>query len=706
MDEALKNALVAVKDDSNIAINVKMGKILKLLQDHGMVYEQVLVPSLLAIDPDNRSGLMRNSFDVRSKGVLALKMGFQVSKVSEAFCFEVSGKKATKDQQVDKMRTLVESSDRRLAPLNGTERFLSVSCSHITQFLKAVACGQCFTSNEELLKHACSSHSLSLGSLEAHYQDDQFAQMIKAGWPWKCIKAEVEEICPWLPNLLQAAPNSSNAIGKQTTEMEVALNLAYTYKATGSMEEACEACKACTTLGYVEAISNWVRLYGGGDGFPLVELLVSIQKLFNSSLHLGEEFMCSVAYPTFKSKESMYPFVRCALLACNLSSPRAQDGVAKLLVRGDVERLKSNANQQNVDLSEKLLKLAFQQHQGALANKKDTQMVKTFARLLIRTALWLFKKEGKGRESKVFGTLEAINETFKDELQGGASQAIDSQPSQASGGDTQDKVLSLEDSNDAVTIAKQQYNWLVVGNNFLKKDSTAIYRFKKMTAEHGIFVVQDIWGGESDAQVLHKDLKLFRPTDKAIPKQVPQDLVKQLQLSTSQQWQDEITKAQVQVALFNNYLNEGVVDMKALVFMDDQKVYAGKQIKKTPALKIFPFGVVQKLAAEQMKKAKVVVTNLKDKTAYQVQQPKFDLKKASGAIAPFFWIAPTTDPDLANLVLSEVKVQDGNLSLSIPCFKNKGQIEAGAQLMYEKEKDESKDDGNTEEQPKKKAKRS
>ena len=176
-------------------------------------------------------------------------------------------------------------------------------------------------------------------------------------------------------------------------------------------------------------------------------------------------------------------------------------------------------------------------------------------------------------------------------------------------------------------------------------------------------------------------------------------------MANSQQWQDEITKAELQLALFRNYLDDGAVDLKSLLFMDDQKLFAGKQIKNG-SLKISPFAMVQKLTNEQMKKAKVVVTMLKDRVAYQVQQPKLDLKKGTGAIAPFFWIAATTDKALANMTLSDVKVQ-GNLLLSIPCFKNKGQIEEGEQLMYEKEKEDAKGDGGTQdEQAKKKQKKS
>lgn len=72
------------------------------------------------------------------------------------------------------------------------------------------------------------------------------------GWNRRRVKAEVEESCPWLPQLLQAALNIGNEISKQATEMENAA----TYKATRSMEIALQTCKASCTLAYVDALKR------------------------------------------------------------------------------------------------------------------------------------------------------------------------------------------------------------------------------------------------------------------------------------------------------------------------------------------------------------------------------------------------------------------------------------------------------------------
>ena len=43
-------------------------------------------------------------------------------------------------------------------------------------------------------------------------------------WQWPCIS--VQDAAPWLPQLLQAASNGSNHIGRQAREMQAAMLLA------------------------------------------------------------------------------------------------------------------------------------------------------------------------------------------------------------------------------------------------------------------------------------------------------------------------------------------------------------------------------------------------------------------------------------------------------------------------------------------------
>ena len=111
------------------------------------------------------------------------------------------------------------------------------------------------------------------------------------------------------------------------------------------------------------------------------------------------------------------------------------------------------------------------------------------------------------------------------------------------------------------------------------------------------------------------------------------------------------------------------------------RVYAGKPIKKS-SLRIFPYGAVARTKEEDLKKSgsKVLVV-AKDGGTYQVIQPRVDIFFDKGSLGWFFWIPAVEDEEQATLDLVETKYQGW---LSIPCFKPKGNIPAGAMLSYHK----------------------
>ena len=294
------------------------------------------------------------------------------------------------------MKRLAENSEMRLAPISGKERFMSVSSSHISQFCKAVACGACMTEVHELA--SVNQGCMSVDGFSAHFQDKEFERLAKEGWQWNCIKSELETECGWLPQLLQASMNTANMIGKEPKEMEIAMALAYQYKHSGSLEKACQECKSSTTLRYVDLICHFVRQYGGGEDFSLIKTLVGIPALFGSSVWLGEEFMTAVTKVDLKSKTTLYPFCRAAMVAANLGSSKTVDGIAKLLARADLEKLKSPQQKTRLDACERLLKLTWDA-MGKENVLNDKHSLKVLARFWIRSALWLTNK----------GTLWSLN---------------------------------------------------------------------------------------------------------------------------------------------------------------------------------------------------------------------------------------------------------------------------------------------------------
>ena len=264
----MKLALEHLRDEPDVAINTKVHKMLQLLKAKGHLYQQVLQPHLLTVHPQNRSGLMLNSLDMHEKGLMALKVGWQEAKVAESYCFEVNPSK--KEQQLDATRKLVAGSEQKLAPVNGLERYMTVSCSHMSQFAKAAGCGQCCSPLEEL-------QPFTVERLTSNYQDEQFQKMVKE-------------------QMLQAALNTGNHISKVATEVELAMSLVYLYKTHGSMETALRICAGTSGLTYIDVVALFTKNYGGGasDGFPVALFLQATQKLLSSSVKLGEDFMTAM----------------------------------------------------------------------------------------------------------------------------------------------------------------------------------------------------------------------------------------------------------------------------------------------------------------------------------------------------------------------------------------------------------------------------
>ena len=233
--------------------------------------------------------------------------------------------------------------------------------------------------------------------------------------------------------------NSSNHIARAPTEMEACLCIASHYQRFKNMDQAVAQCKGTfSSLPYLNEIGVYVQRFSGSDNFVLVKLLIELEKIFNSSMMLGQDFFTAVATTDLGSAETTFPLVRTMLLAVALSSPKQADGISRLLSKQDVEKLKSNVDQ--AVLAEKMAMLVFSQvgeGQALLDN------VKLVGRFLVRGALWLTKKEGKGREKTVFGSLEEIHKAFLSEQ---TKAAASSSTGDAAGPAVADsKVLALEE---------------------------------------------------------------------------------------------------------------------------------------------------------------------------------------------------------------------------------------------------------------------
>jgi hypothetical protein len=546
----------------------------------------------------------------------------------------------------------------------------------MSQFVKAVLAG-CITEEEEL------GEVLSAEQLLAQFKDPSFEKAVNSGWNWKCVASAVEAACHWFPAFLQASLNSSNHIAGQVTEMELAMSIALHYSRTQNLEQAVLACQAYSPLNYLETVGHFVAVYGGGVEFPLVKFLAAIETCFGSAMLLGEEFFTSVVKTDFGSKDTSYPMVRASLLAAGLSSHKKKDGVSRLLVRCDVDKLKSHANKEKMLAVEHLLKMTFQDMEKSPKGLLHQDSVKLLGRFMIRCALMLVKKEGKGFESKVYGKVSDIHEAFiKEEAaieKKDTAQASAAAPAEDAG---EEKIWRLQENSDAKTLAEMQHSWLKKDKVYQRKDK--LYVFVKFTKASGVFAELDLLGNRKQVEVPHKDLKHFRKTDKKPPSQVPADVVAKLQMEKSEQWKLELEKAEVQAGVLQHYMERSIIDLSLLAFTSNKLVMAQKPIKKN-ALRIVPFGTVSLLKLAQNIQNKLDTAKLvehKNGHQYQLVPSKVDFIKGTGAVPIYFWVLPTENEEEANLELVESQKYKG--WLTIPYLRPKDQIEAGAVLKYYK----------------------
>ena len=138
MDAGLVSSIIQVKDDPNVPINMKWGKIRTMLLEKGLAWTSQEAPSAFLCHPSNRGGLMLSWHDCHDKGS---KENHCVSKtdttkLSQSVAFELATNPVTKAHQVKSNQELVEASQGKLAPLSGQ---LVVPMSQLSAELFCVA---------------------------------------------------------------------------------------------------------------------------------------------------------------------------------------------------------------------------------------------------------------------------------------------------------------------------------------------------------------------------------------------------------------------------------------------------------------------------------------------------------------------------------------------------------------------------------------
>ena len=123
----------------------------------------------------------------------------------------------------------------------------------------------------------------------------------------------------------------------------------------------------------------------------------------------------------FVDKTRMHPMLRLAVLLCNLSAEKAEDGIGKLLVKSDVARIASKAKAAVAKECEEVL-LKSKQIAEALDMAEDETLL-PLGQLFVRVGLYATGKCKAGREQKDRTVIE-VKKLFLDALSAKWGRAV------------------------------------------------------------------------------------------------------------------------------------------------------------------------------------------------------------------------------------------------------------------------------------------
>ena len=141
--------------------------------------------------------------------------------------------------------------------------------------------------------------------------------------------------------------NTQNHIGTEVGELEACMTLAATADDPGMRElDGWKDLAIDSILSlnlpcarYAKVLLDFVDNYGGGAGAPIIAFMDTVAKKFGCNVTLGQSFWDGVTNVAFSHKIKFFPLTRVSLALTNLTGDKVEDGVARLLNRGDIRKV-------------------------------------------------------------------------------------------------------------------------------------------------------------------------------------------------------------------------------------------------------------------------------------------------------------------------------------------------------------------------------
>ena len=270
---------------------------------------------------------------------------------------------------------------------------------------------------------------------------------------------------------------------------------------------------------------------------------------------LGQEFTEFLAFSDFKQSTTKHPFLRCALCCTQMTASRehSRDGVARLIVKNDFDRLKAKGAASSVLEAEKLLSEGWTlaQNHGLPLDK----LALPYGRFMIRMCLYLLKKQSKAHDGTMFESMGDINVSYGEELMSMKTKGVLPSASSTKDGDEDEKEaakpVSLEVGENSTNIALDMYKVKIGCTYVLNKEPQKIWKLVEMKAATAVFSHQPLFGNGEQKELEHGDLKKLRLWVKPLPALQNESVVKDLQPCLSMKM--EMVRAHAQHLLYCKY---------------------------------------------------------------------------------------------------------------------------------------------------------
>ena len=385
--------------------------LLACLWEHKLIYHvEIIDCKLFLTHKNNRGGLLLSPHNAHRNAAKIHVAGANISNLANALCVELASHGPMRDEHIQKNMALIERALGLLAPVNGDERYLTLSCGHTAAFCKvAQMLGE--TSAKEL--QIADSTKIDVQKL---CKSNDFKTMIHTGWGWDVVRACVDEEFPDFSQIAQKALNTQNNANTAISEFEVMMTIDASlsdcgFKALPNFKElALDNINAmcAPSSSYSGALFDFVTVFGGGAGAPHVALMDTVAKGFGCNVALQGTYWAALGSAQFSDKTCMFPLVRVSLALANLTSDKVEDGVAKLLQKSDISRVASKAKAAEATEAEEFLKdcMAISEAVGGTA-----AIAKPVGQAFVRMGLKLTGKEKQGRERSTY-TIDQLRTMF------------------------------------------------------------------------------------------------------------------------------------------------------------------------------------------------------------------------------------------------------------------------------------------------------